>query len=118
MPTHRGLRQPAHNFSNTDKVVGNTGALALIGLDLLLDIGGLTEQYRYYFEDVQLNIECLVRGKDNYYIGSSVSYHYESVNWDRESMDKTVKQTQDLDNILRPYMNNNAKVIEKFYETN
>jgi len=118
IPTHRGLGQPIHNFNETDKVIGNTGALALISLDLLLDIGGLSEEYRYYFEDVQLNIECLVRGKDNYYIGSSVAYHYESVNVGRESMDKVAIQEQDLNNTLRPYMSRNISVLDKFYEAN
>lgn len=118
MPTHRGLRQPTNNMNWTDAVVGNTGALALIKLQLLLDIGGLNEQYRYYFEDVELNIECLLQGKTNYYLGKSVAFHYESVSVGRESIDKRERLANDLNNVLRPYMNRNTDILKKFYETN
>jgi len=61
------------------------------------------ENYISCFEDVELNLKCILLGYDNYYDGNLVSYHYESQtrNEDPEIIDK---MTQDYQKNLLPFV--------------
>jgi hypothetical protein len=37
------------------------------------------EEYIDCLEDVELNLSCMVKGKENYIHNNSICYHYESV---------------------------------------
>lgn len=118
-PTHRGLHQPHTRYSENQKIIGNTAALAMIDLDLFLDIGGLDEKYSFGFEDLQLNLDCMVKGKDNYYLGTSVSYHYESITKNREGYDQARQarlSNKDYHEVFQPYVANNADFFNKKFD--
>jgi GT2 family glycosyltransferase len=65
--------------------------------------GYFNENYVSCFEDVELNLKCLLLGYDNYYDGSLVSYHYESQTRmeDSENMNKLI---QDYQKNLLPFV--------------
>lgn len=100
---------------DTKEVFGNTGAFLLISRELWDDIGGLNENYTSVFQDVQLNIETLIRGKKNVMIGSAIAYHKESSTRgkDKQKDDKMLRE--DLTNILSPYMLQNAGIVSKYF---
>lgn len=59
---------------------GNTGAFMLTSKKLWDDIGGLNENYKVCFEDVEYNLECLVNRKlKNITLCDAVCFHYESL---------------------------------------
>jgi GT2 family glycosyltransferase len=76
--THKNLRS-YYSFTNTiTKVIGNTAGLLMIRKNLFERIGGFNELYSICFEDVELNLQCIIHGFDNMYDGNLVAYHYES----------------------------------------
>ena len=110
--THSGLRN-YYNYSTTTKeVIGNTGALLMIRKNVFVKTGMFNENYTACFEDVEINLKCLVSGLKNYFTGDSVAYHYESQtrNEDPEDMKKLIK---DYQNNLHPYIVQNLDKIKK-----
>lgn len=57
---------------------GNTGAFLLTPFKLWKEIGGLNENYKVCFEDVEYNLECLLKGKKNITLYKPCCYHRES----------------------------------------
>lgn len=76
--THLGL-QSNYNYSELGEVIGNTAAFLLMRKDLFNTIGGFNEGYIECFEDVELNLQCLLRNKKNIFVGNAVCYHFESI---------------------------------------
>lgn len=89
--THRGLRQSSNLFAQRDSVIGNTGGFMFTEKQLFLNIGGFNENYLDCFEDVEYNLQCLIKDKTNFYIGDKVAYHYES-----QTRDRDPKKSQNL----------------------
>ena len=115
-PTHRGLKEHYTNHSEVTAVLGNTAALALIDLDLFLDVGGFNEEYEFCFEDLQLNLDCLQKGKTNYYLGDAVSYHFESINKEREGYDiyrRGHLSRGDYAKVFKPYIYENREFFDE-----
>jgi O-antigen biosynthesis protein len=75
--THRGLRTTT-KYTDREEVMGNTAALMMIKREVFYDIGGLVEDYTECFEDVQLNMESLLKGYKNIYLDCVRAYHNES----------------------------------------
>jgi GT2 family glycosyltransferase len=76
--THLGLRS-YYNFKNYSfESIGNTAALMMIRKNVFLKCGMFNEEYLDCFEDVELNLKCLINGYKNYTLGKSVAIHYES----------------------------------------
>jgi GT2 family glycosyltransferase len=75
---HIGYKTAYQLKNVTYNVFGNTAALMLISRSLFEKIGCFNEQYDGCFEDVELNIECLIRKCKNYLVGEAVAYHLES----------------------------------------
>lgn len=121
-PTHRALRSPAViknklQYSKVDKVAGNTAALAMIELDLFLDIGGFNEDYEFGFEDMQLSLDCILKGKENYYLGTSVSYHFESLNKERSGFDINERNrlaVKDYNSVFKHYTQKHFKHFKPY----
>ena len=104
--SHHGLNS-YYNFSNSNrKVVGSTAALLIIKKDIFIKCGFFNENYTNCFEDVELNLKCLMLGLDNYCNSNLVSYHYESQTRNNDE-EKSKKQLEDYNNLLKPFVINN-----------
>ena len=81
--THRGLGT-TEKFKDIEKVVGNTGGFMLISKKLFKELGEFNTNYSECFEDVELNMKCILNGYTNYYTDSVSAYHYESTTRTKE----------------------------------
>lgn len=64
--------------TTTTNVFGNTGGFMMIRKSVFIKCGLFNEKYRFCFEDVELNLKCLLMGLENFCDNQSVAYHYES----------------------------------------
>ena len=104
--SHHGLNS-YYNFSNNNrKILGSTAALLIIKKEVFIKCGYFNENYTTCFEDVELNLKCLMLGLDNYCNSNLVSYHYESQTRNNDD-EKSKKQFNDYINILKPFVINN-----------
>jgi len=112
--THYGLRSyyTYHKELKRD-ILGNTGAFMMIPKNLFQEIGGFDPSYRECFEDVQLNIECINRNKDNIFVGEAVCYHYESQTRNK-SEEKLKREAEDYTKKLIPFILKNKKTYNYF----
>lgn len=110
---HLGMR--AHyNFANKKRAVaGNTGALLMIRRKLFDKVGMFNETYINCFEDVELNLRCILLGYKNYVDCNSVAYHLESVTRG-EDPENIKKLNIDYSERLFPFMSDNIKKIQPF----
>ena len=74
------------------------------------------ENYAYCLEDVELSVECLKRGKKNYYIDYAKCIHYEGVTKMQflDMVQDPVRYNHDYTNRLEPYIKKNIKHIKKY----
>ena len=117
--THRGY-QTSLQFEQDgpEEVVGNTCGFCMVPYDLFLDMGGFNENYMYCFEDVEFNIECIMRGKKNLYLDYAKCVHYESVSRKREhgddNVEETIRQNFDFNKSLKPYLDKTVDKLGKY----
>ncbi|MFN7656515.1 MAG: glycosyltransferase [bacterium] len=112
--SHHGLRSYySYHKEMTRDVFGNTAAFMMMSKKLFDDIGGFNTSYRECFEDVELNIECINRGKENIFVGDAVCYHYESQTRNK-SEEKLKKEGEDYTKRLIPFIINNKKSYNYF----
>jgi GT2 family glycosyltransferase len=101
-----------YNFSNnTRKVIGSTAALLMIKKTVFINCNYFNENYSTCFEDVELNLKCLMLGLDNYCNSNLVSYHYESKTRNND-VDKIKKVNEDYNNILLPFIVENYNKLK------
>ena len=111
--THTDLRKADNYFTGVNyNSLGNTGAFLLINKQLFIDIGYFNESYIECFEDVELNLNCLIKGKKNITVCDAVAYHYESISRDR-SNDKLEKLNRDYFERLHLFYLKNKEVLNK-----
>jgi GT2 family glycosyltransferase len=110
--SHSGLRNYYNYTTTTKEVIGNTGALLMIRKNVFIKMGMFNEKYNACFEDVELNLKCLVSGLKNYFTGNSVAYHYESQTRN-EDPDDMKKLMNDYQNNLYPYIVQNFDKIKR-----
>ena len=75
-------------------------------------MGMFNENYINCFEDVELNIKCLINGFKNYCHSDLVAYHYESQTRN-ESSSKSEEMKMDYYNNLIPFIYNNIEKIKQ-----
>jgi GT2 family glycosyltransferase len=92
-----------------NKVNGNTAGLMMIRKFTFDKCGGFNENYTTCFEDVELNMKCLIMGLDNYCDSSLVAYHYESQT--RKNAGRNEGEKNDYIKILLPFINKNIKSL-------
>jgi GT2 family glycosyltransferase len=110
--THLGLRS-YYNYKNTMfESLGNTAALMMIRKNVFLKCGMFNEEYLDCFEDVELNLECLINGYKNYTLGNAVAFHYESQTRNLNS-DKMVNLQKDYQDRLYPFVIKNLNKLKK-----
>lgn len=111
---HFGI-QSHYNFTNKKRVVpGNTGALLMIRKKLFEKIGMFNEEYINCFEDVELNLKCIISGYKNYLDNNSVAYHYESKTRN-DDPDNLKKLNIDYSERLYPFIAQNINKIQNYF---
>jgi GT2 family glycosyltransferase len=111
--SHKNLRS-YYNFSTTtNKVAGNTAGLLMMRKNLFEKIGGFNESYRVCFEDVELNLQCIVHGFENICDGSLVAYHYESQTRTNSS-DEIDMMVNDFKEITGTFIQNNIDKLKSW----
>ena len=101
--SHLNLRCYYSYTLHTKKLVGSTGALLMIRKSVFEKCNYFNENYISCFEDVELNLKCILLGYDNYYDGNLVSYHYESQTRN-EDPNIINKSNQDYQKNLFPFV--------------
>jgi len=111
--THVDLRKPInYNVGVNYNSFGNTGAFLFINKELFMNIGCFNENYIECFEDVELNLNCLLLNLKNITISDAVAYHYESISRDK-SKDKIEKLNRDYFERLHPFYLKNKEKLNK-----
>jgi GT2 family glycosyltransferase len=112
--SHYGLRS-YYNYHTQFKrdIFGNTAAFMMMSKNLFQEIGGYDTSYRECFEDVQLNVECINKNKDNIFVGDAVCYHYESQTRNK-SDEKLKREAEDYTKKLIPFILKNKKTYNYF----
>jgi GT2 family glycosyltransferase len=111
--THLGI-QSYYGFNiQNHEVMGNTGALLMIRKNVFEKFGMLNENYIECFEDVELNLKCIMSNYKNIICNKSVAYHYESQSRD-DSNDKLKKMEKDFLETLLPFINLNINKISPY----
>ena len=108
--THKYIKWDNENIRNskTESLThGNTAAFMLVSKELFLEIGGFNEIYNECFEDVEFNLQCLIKNKVNVTTNKAVCYHLESQTRQR------VGEEIDLQ-ILLKFINSN-EIIKKTF---
>lgn len=104
-----------HNYYNYSigihEVIGNTAALMMIKKNIFELCGGFNETYTTCFEDVQLNLTCIVNGLHNYCDGSSVAIHYESQTRKNDPA-KFENERNDYTQVLIPFIEQNIHKLK------
>jgi GT2 family glycosyltransferase len=112
IPTHANLGSYYLYTNGIKETYGNTAALMMIRKNLFLKLGGYNEKYTTCFEDVELNLSCLVSGFKNYYDGNLVAYHYESKTRGKNE-ENSKKEFFDYTETLEPFIIKNYNKIFK-----
>jgi GT2 family glycosyltransferase len=111
--THHGIHTYHTYHLGKKEVFGNTAAFMLMNKKLFENIGGFSEEYNECFEDVQLNIDCLTKGKKNIFLGDAVCYHYESQTRNVNG-EKQKRESEDYTQRIIPYIIKNKKTYKHF----
>jgi hypothetical protein len=69
------------------------------------------ESYQNCLEDVELNLQSIINGYNNYYDGNLVAYHYESQT--RKDENK-LSINEDYFNRLKPFISNNFDKLKQY----
>jgi GT2 family glycosyltransferase len=102
--THENLNSYYKFTIENKEVLGSTGALLMIRKNVFMKCGMFNEKYINCFEDVELNLKCIILGLKNYFSGKSVAYHYESLTRSGDSENLT-KMREDYVKNLLPFVN-------------
>ena len=110
--SHFGLFGYYTYSNNVREVFGNTAALMMIRKNTFIKCNMFNENYINCFEDVELNMSCVVNNLTNYCDGKLVAYHYESQtrNEDPKKMEKLIS---DYRNTLFPYFVKHYEKVKK-----
>ena len=101
-----------HKYTNKLKpVAGNTAALMMMRKNVFFKAGMFNEDYTTCFEDVELNLNLLTMGYQNYYDGTLVSYHYESKTRGKDAENQK-GESHDYHNILLPFVISNIQKLK------
>jgi GT2 family glycosyltransferase len=90
---------------------GNTAGLMMIRKEIFIKMGMFNEKYISCFEDVELNIQCVLQGLKNYTNSDAVAYHYESQTRNEDS-ENLKKLQNDYFNNLLPKVNSNFEKLK------
>lgn len=110
--SHFGFKDPREYHSFRQITNGNTCGFCMIERKLFEDIGMFNEKYIECFEDVELNLQCILHNRKNYYLGDVEVYHYESVTRNKNK-DKHANMVKDYNENLLPFVKKNFKKLKE-----
>ncbi|MGM0496153.1 MAG: glycosyltransferase [Bacillota bacterium] len=111
---HIGFKSYYTYFNKPTPTIGNTGAFMLVKKELFEEIGMFNEKYNECLEDVEFNLQCLLRGKINITVGNAIAYHYESLSRDRDVSKKNAGFQKDYAENLVPFVNKNINKLQNY----
>lgn len=114
--SHVDLKKSNNYCNGIRKSIGNTGAFLLISRELFNEIGCFNEAYIECLEDVELNLECILRNKINITACDAVAYHYESVSRNKYVDKDKNFQIDYYGNLMPYYMKNSEELNEMIKE--
>lgn len=111
--THLELNSYHPSFTNDYGVLGNTGGFMMIRKNVFIKCGMFNEKYVTCFEDVELNIKCIINGLKNILSGKASAYHYES---QTRTKSNEIRQMEidDYNTRLLSTINKNINKINKY----
>lgn len=109
--SHFGLSSYYNFKTDVHEIIGNTGALVMIRKEIFKKIGMFNENYISCFEDVELNLRCILSNLKNYFCGKCVAYHYESQTRNDDD-EKIQKLQQDYNEHLLPFVRENFQKLQ------
>ena len=100
------------NYSTFQKsVIGSTAALLMIKKITFEQCGYFNENYTTCFEDVELNLKCVILKYDNIIDSSLVAYHLESQTRGKDNINKE-NETIDYLKTLVPFISKNIDKLK------
>jgi len=113
--SHHGLKSYYTYYEGikTD-ILGNTGAFMMMNKNLFDSVNGFNEEYLECFEDVELNLNLILKGRKNYFVGDAVAYHYESQTR-AQSADKNQRETEDYSKRIIPFFQQHIQELQKYF---
>jgi GT2 family glycosyltransferase len=78
-------------------------------------VGMFNESYMNCFEDVELNYKCKIMGYKNYYDGSLVAYHYESLTRKLNPENKENEMKDFKENLIPFVQKNYNKLMNNYF---
>jgi GT2 family glycosyltransferase len=110
--THKSLRSYYNYLTNSNFVIGSTAALLMIRKKVFESCGYFNESYQSCFEDVELNLKCIIKGYNNICDSQLVAFHYESQtrNLDENKMNKVIEDSR----LLMPFIGENVLKFKKY----
>lgn len=114
--SHIDLRKTINYCTTVKNTLGNTAAFLLINKNLFIETGYFNENYIECLEDVELNLECLLRDRINITVCDAVAYHYESVSRNKDNEKNRKFQIDYTNNLLPYYLLNINKLKSHIHE--
>ena len=114
--THIDLGSVSNYKTDTNvDVLGSTAAFLLIERDLFLNVNKFNTNYIECFEDVELNLNCILNDRINITDSKAVAIHHESISRGKtkEANDRLMI---DYQTNLKPFIDNNIKKLDKYFK--
>ena len=108
---HIGLGNYFNHSIGQKSVIGSTAALLMIKKHMFEQCGYFNENYTTCFEDVELNLKCVILSYDNIIDSNLVAYHLESQTRGKTEINQK-NETSDYLNTLIPFMNENLSKLK------
>jgi len=94
------------------KVSANTAGLMMMRKFTFEKCGGFNEKYTTCFEDVEINMRCLLLGLENYCDSGLIAYHFESQTR-KNNKGNSEGERYDYVNILLPFITKNINLLSR-----
>jgi GT2 family glycosyltransferase len=87
----------------------------MINKKLFQTFNMFNEEYNECFEDVELNVKCIIYNKNNIFLSNAVAYHYESMtrNQDSNKIEKLQKDYPIIYNFILTNFNKLSTYIKQ-----
>ena len=108
---HIGLGNYFNHSVGQKSVIGSTAALLMIRKSTFEKCGYFNESYTTCFEDVELNLKCVILNYDNIIDSNLVAYHLESQTRGKTEINQK-NESFDYVNTLIPFINENYLKIK------
>ncbi|MBM4137237.1 MAG: hypothetical protein FJ241_10470 [Nitrospira sp.] len=115
--THKGVKSYyAYNPGVERDILGSSGAFLMVHKNLFISVGGFSEHYKAFYEDVEFNLKSIIAGKINYFIGDAVAYLSKALQGTHHDTERVSIQYEDFQRIISfiQQNTNNPKILDYF----